>query len=52
MVDYAKKRIKDHVGRFTKLYGQIKNNEIDEEFVKYLEEYDCIFPEIDYNIYY
>ena len=32
MVDYAKKRIKDHVGRFTKLYGQIKENKIDEEF--------------------
>ena len=52
MVDYAKKRIKDHVGRFTKLYGQIKDNKIDEDFVKYLEEYDCIFPEIDYNIYF
>lgn len=52
MVDYAKKRIKDHVGRFTKLYSQIKNNEIDESFVKYLEDYDCIFPDIDYNIYY
>ena len=23
MVDYAKKRIKDHIGRFTKLYNQI-----------------------------
>ena len=52
MVDYAKKRIKDHVGRFTKLYGQIKNNNIDENFVEYLEEYDCIFPDIDYNIYF
>ena len=52
MVDYAKKRIKDHIGRFTKLYHQIKNNCIDEKFVDYLTEYDCIFPEIDYNIYY
>ena len=52
MVDYAKKRIKDHIGRFTKLYNQIKDQEIDESFVSYLNEYDCIFPEIDYNIYY
>ena len=29
MVDYAKKRIKDHIGRFTKLYYQIKDNKID-----------------------
>ena len=28
MVDYAKKRIKDHIGRFTKLYNQIKKDNI------------------------
>ena len=34
MVDYAKKRIKDHIGRFTKLYYQIKEDKIDEDFLK------------------
>lgn len=52
MVDYAKKRIKDHIGRFTKLYNQIKNNNIDEEFLKTVMEKDKIFPDIDYMIYY
>jgi len=52
MVDYAKKRIKDHIGRFTKLYEQIKNDEIDKNFLESLQEKDCIFPEIDYKIYY
>lgn len=52
MVDYAKKRIKDHIGRFTKLYEQIKENNIDIEFLKDLQKKDCIFPEIDYKIYY
>ena len=52
MVDYAKKRIKDHIGRFTKLYNQIKSNEIDSEFLKDIQKKDCIFPEIDYKIYY
>lgn len=52
MVDYAKKRIKDHIGRFTKLYEQIKNDEIDKDFLKSIQEKDCIFPEIDYMIYY
>ena len=33
MVDYAKKRIKDHIGRFTKLYNQIKEDNIDLEDV-------------------
>ena len=52
MVDYAKKRIKDHIGRFTKLYEQIKLNEIDKDFLKSIEKKDCIFPEIDYMIYF
>ena len=52
MVDYAKRRIKDHIGRFTKLYEQIKNNEIDKDFLKMIEEKDKIFPDIDYMIYY
>ncbi len=62
MVDYAKKRIKDHIGRFTKLYLWLKededlknNNELSENKLKVLEnieEKDCIFPELDYMIYY
>lgn len=52
MVDYAKKRIKDHIGRFTTLYEQIKNDKIDEEFLKDISKKDSIFPDIDYMIYY
>lgn len=52
MVDYAKKRIKDHIGRFNKLYEQINNDSIDEEFLNAIYEKDCIFPEIDYRIYF
>ena len=51
MVDYAKKRIKQHIGRFTKLYYQIKNDKIDEKFVDDIYEQDLIFDNIDYNIY-
>ena len=52
MVDYAKKRIKDHIGRFTKLYFQIKNDNIDEKFIDELYEKDKVFPDIDYMLYY
>ena len=57
MVDYAKKRIKDHVGRFNRFYNEFtnnknKNNTIDENFLKYVEKQDCIFEDIDYKIYY
>ena len=51
MVDYAKKRIKDHFGIFTKLYLEIKDNKIDENYLKKISEMDCIFPEIDYMNY-
>ena len=54
MVDYAKKRIKDHIGRFTKLYNSLMEDKLDDEFTVFLqdiEEKDCIFPEIDYKIY-
>ena len=52
MDDYARKRIKDHIGRFTKLYYQIKDDKIDEEFLQDIEEKDDIFKDIDYMIYY
>ena len=52
MVDYAKKRIKDHIGRFTKLYYDIKKGSIDEVSLKQINKKDPIFPEIDYMIYY
>ena len=51
MVDYAKKRIKDHIGRFTTLYEQIKNDTINEDFLKDISKKDKIFPDIDYMIY-
>ena len=54
MVDYAKKRIKDHIGRFTKLYEGLIADKLDKNYVAFLkdlEEKDCIFPEIDYRFY-
>ena len=52
MVEYAHKKIKDHIGRFTKLYYQLKNNDIDEEYLLDIRVKDPIFPEIDYMVYY
>lgn len=52
MVDYAKKRIKDHIGRFTKLYEQLKTDTIDKEFLTDIYKKDKIFDDIDYMIYY
>ena len=35
-----------------KLYYQIKENNIDEDFLKDIAKKDCVFPDIDYMIYY
>ena len=51
MVDYAKKRIKDHIGRFTKLYYDLKNDTLNEDYIDDIYKKDCVFPEIDYTIY-
>ena len=62
MVDYAKKRVKEHIGRFTKLYLWIKedeelrnNNTLSQDKLEQLEcieAKDCIFPEMDYMLYF
>jgi len=51
MVAYAVKRTKDHVGRFTRLYEDIKRDTIDEAWLSDLEYKDNIFPELDYRVY-
>ncbi len=52
MVDYAKRKIKDHIGRFTKLYTQLKEDNIDTDYLDMIMKKDPIFPDIDYMIYY
>lgn len=52
MVDYAKKRIKDHIGRFTKLYYSLINDNLEEKFLNDINLKDPIFPDINYMIYY
>lgn len=50
-VQYAKKRFRDHIHRFTRLYEMIKRKEIDAEWLADVESKDAIFQEIDYRVY-
>jgi 1,4-alpha-glucan branching enzyme len=50
-VGYAKKRVKDHVFRFTKLYEDINKGQINESWLREVEKRDNIFPEMDYRVY-
>ncbi len=51
MAEYAFKRTRDHVARFTKLYEDITKNRVDEKRLAEIEWRDRIFPEIDYGVY-
>jgi 1,4-alpha-glucan branching enzyme len=48
---YAERRTKEHLLRFTKLFEDIRANRIDERWLNDLEYYDNIFPDIDYRVY-
>jgi 1,4-alpha-glucan branching enzyme len=49
--EYALKRTRDHILRFTRLYDDIRANRIDEAWLGGIENQDNIFPDIDYKIY-
>ena len=45
MVEYAHKEIKDHIGRFTKLYRQIIKDDIDAEYLLDIFTKDDMTPD-------
>jgi 1,4-alpha-glucan branching enzyme len=51
MVDYAIRRTKEHVLRFTRLHDQIRAGAIDAEWLSQVEAKDNLFPELDYAVY-
>jgi 1,4-alpha-glucan branching enzyme len=51
MLEYAMKRTKEHLFRFTKLYDDIRSNKIDAAWLSDIEDKDNIFPDIDYHVY-
>lgn len=51
MVPYAKKRFKEHIVRFTKIYDDLKAGRPDEAWLREIEGKDNVFGEIDYRIY-
>ena len=51
MVEYAKKRTRDHLVNLSNLYSMIVNGQIDEKFLGDLEWRDNIFPNIDYHAF-
>jgi 1,4-alpha-glucan branching enzyme len=50
-VEYARKRVRDHLGRFTSLYDGLTGGGVDETSLRRIEERDAVFPEADFRVY-
>jgi 1,4-alpha-glucan branching enzyme len=51
MVPYAVKRVCDHTNIFNHLYEGIRTGELNEAWLRKIEEKDNVFPTIDYRVY-
>ena len=49
--EYAAKRTKDHVLRFTRLYDQLVSGTVDEAFLQNCEWRDNLFPDLNWQYY-
>ncbi len=50
-VEYARRRLREHIGRFQNLYEQVQSLCIDESYLSYLESMDNVFSDINYQVY-
>lgn len=51
MVEYAKKRTIDHLGRLEKIHRMVLEGKIDAAWLKEIEYRDNIFPEINFRVW-
>jgi 1,4-alpha-glucan branching enzyme len=50
-VNYARRRAKEHIHNFNKIYEILLNNHLDMEWLNALEEKNNLFPDMDYSIF-
>jgi 1,4-alpha-glucan branching enzyme len=48
-LDYARRRVKDHLLRFLTLYKQLAAAQVDEPWLREIESRDNIFPDVDWT---
>lgn len=46
---YARKRVREHLLRFTRLYEQLAGEPLDREWLRQVEERDNLFPDLNYR---
>ncbi len=49
--NYASKRTRDHILRFTRLYDQVRGDDVDLAFLENCEWRDNLFPNLDWRYY-
>ncbi|MHC4202527.1 MAG: 1,4-alpha-glucan branching protein domain-containing protein, partial [Planctomycetota bacterium] len=49
--EYAERRTRDHLARFTKLYEMLVSRSVGESFLADIERRDALFAEMDYRVY-
>lgn len=49
--EYARKRVTEHLLRFSKIYEQVTGGRIDADWLSQVESQDNIFPELDYRYF-
>jgi 1,4-alpha-glucan branching enzyme len=49
--EYATRRSREHILRFTRLYDDIRANRIDEAWLQDIEYRDNLFPDLEYGVY-
>ena len=50
-VDYAKKRVIEHIQNFTRIYEGIQNNSLDLEWLLKIENKNNLFSDVDWRVY-
>jgi len=50
-VEYAKRRVRDHLARFTYLYDGLLARTLEDDVVAEFEVRDNLFPDVDYRVY-
>jgi 1,4-alpha-glucan branching enzyme len=50
-IDYAQRRIKEHISNFNQIYDSLSGNKLDTEWLTTLEKKNNIFPRLDYRIF-
>jgi 1,4-alpha-glucan branching enzyme len=49
--EYATKRTRDHILRFTRLYDQFMGGVVDQDLLSACEERDNLFPDLNWRYY-